>query len=77
MAIAVIAGLTFATFLTLILVPVMFSLIDDAEDWLSRAFTYPAAQALAKAKRAEARERPEPVPEPAGLAKESTPHPAT
>ncbi|NNG17835.1 MAG: efflux RND transporter permease subunit, partial [Gemmatimonadales bacterium] len=37
MAIAVIAGLTFATFLTLILVPVMFSLIDDAEDWLSRA----------------------------------------
>jgi multidrug efflux pump len=29
MAIAVIAGLTFATFLTLILTPVMYSLMDD------------------------------------------------
>jgi multidrug efflux pump subunit AcrB len=79
MAIAVIAGLTFATFLTLILVPVMFSLIDDAEDWLSRAFTYPADRALARAKLAEAapQGRSEPVPEASGLAQESTPRPAT
>ncbi|UCD23652.1 MAG: efflux RND transporter permease subunit [Gemmatimonadota bacterium] len=38
MAIAVIAGLTFATFLTLILVPVMYSLLDDLDDFLARHF---------------------------------------
>jgi multidrug efflux pump subunit AcrB len=38
MAIAVIAGLTFATFLTLVLVPVMYSLLDDFDDWVVRAF---------------------------------------
>ena len=32
MAIAVIAGLSFATFLTLVLVPVMYSLLDDLDD---------------------------------------------
>ncbi len=39
MAIAVIAGLTFATFLTLVLVPVMYSLVDDIEDFFRRRFT--------------------------------------
>jgi multidrug efflux pump len=39
MAIAVIAGLSFATFLTLVLVPVMFSLTDDLTDFLKRHFT--------------------------------------
>jgi multidrug efflux pump subunit AcrB len=39
MAIAVIAGLTFATFLTLLLVPVMYSLLDDFDDWIRRHFT--------------------------------------
>jgi len=38
MAIAVIAGLSFATFLTLILVPVMYSLLDDLDDFLARQF---------------------------------------
>ncbi len=38
MAIAVIAGLSFATFLTLVLVPVMYSLLDDFDDWVSRTF---------------------------------------
>jgi multidrug efflux pump subunit AcrB len=38
MAIAVIAGLTFATFLTLVLVPVMYSLLDDMDDWMARHF---------------------------------------
>jgi multidrug efflux pump len=33
MAIAVIAGLTFATFLTLILTPVLYSLVDDLGNW--------------------------------------------
>ena len=40
MAIAVIAGLTFATFLTLILVPVMHSLTDDLADFFERHFTH-------------------------------------
>jgi multidrug efflux pump subunit AcrB len=38
MAIAVIAGLTFATFLTLVLVPVMYSLLDDLDDWIAKHF---------------------------------------
>ncbi|MFC1544195.1 efflux RND transporter permease subunit [Gemmatimonadota bacterium] len=36
MAIAVIAGLAFATFLTLILTPVMYSILDDLTDWSKR-----------------------------------------
>jgi multidrug efflux pump len=40
MAIAVIAGLTFATFLTLVLVPVMYSLTDDLADFFERHFTH-------------------------------------
>jgi multidrug efflux pump subunit AcrB len=38
MAIAVIAGLTFATVLTLILVPVMYSLVDDVTAFFKRHF---------------------------------------
>nr|MBA2669309.1 efflux RND transporter permease subunit [Gemmatimonadota bacterium] len=38
MAIAVIAGLTFATVLTLILVPVMYSLLDDTSDFFKRHY---------------------------------------
>jgi multidrug efflux pump subunit AcrB len=38
MAIAVIAGLTFATFLTLVVVPVMYSLLDDFDDFIKRYF---------------------------------------
>jgi multidrug efflux pump subunit AcrB len=38
MAIAVIAGLTFATFLTLILLPVMHSLLDDTVGFVRRHF---------------------------------------
>jgi multidrug efflux pump subunit AcrB len=38
MAIAVIAGLAFATFLTLVLVPVMYSLLDDFDDFVKRNF---------------------------------------
>jgi len=41
MAIAVIAGLAFATFLTLVLVPVMYSLLDDLDVWLKRVLTRP------------------------------------
>ena len=38
MAIAVICGLSFATFLTLLLVPVMYSLFDDFDRWARRVF---------------------------------------
>ena len=39
MAIAVIIGILFATFLTLILVPVLYSVVDDASDFFTRNFT--------------------------------------
>jgi hypothetical protein len=44
MAIAVIVGLAFATFLTLVLVPVMYSLLDDFDDWVRRHFTRETAE---------------------------------
>ena len=47
MAIAVICGLSFATFLTLLLVPVMYSLFDDLDAWVRRTFM-PAAGAPAQ-----------------------------
>ena len=39
MAIAVIVGILFATFLTLVLVPVMYSLVDDVSSFFRRVFT--------------------------------------
>jgi len=42
MAIAVIVGILFATFLTLILVPVLYSLVDDLTDFLRRHYTHEA-----------------------------------
>jgi multidrug efflux pump len=41
MAIAVIVGLSFATVLTLVLVPVMYSLIDDGINFFRRHYTQP------------------------------------
>mgnify|MGYP001827038994 FL=1 len=40
MAVAVIAGIIFATFLTLVLVPVMYSIVDDLAEVLKRTFTH-------------------------------------
>ncbi|UCC25745.1 MAG: efflux RND transporter permease subunit [Gemmatimonadales bacterium] len=40
MAVAVIAGIIFATFLTLVLVPVMYSLVDDMSEFFRRHFTH-------------------------------------
>ena len=48
MAIAVIAGLAFATFLTLVLVPVMISLADDVQDLLDEHFRHHSAPAPAR-----------------------------
>ncbi len=45
MAISVIVGLSFATVLTLILVPVMYSLVDDVAAFFRRHFTRPADRA--------------------------------
>ena len=62
MAIAVIAGLTFATFLTLILVPVMYSLFDDLEGMLVRTFSHATEERAAAARGGATRtgEAPEP-----------------
>jgi len=46
MAIAVIVGILFATFLTLILVPVLYSLIDDLTDFVQRHFTHPVEKGV-------------------------------
>ncbi len=43
MAVAVIAGLSFATVLTLIVVPVTYSLIGDAGGWFKRTYTHAGA----------------------------------
>jgi multidrug efflux pump subunit AcrB len=44
MAIAVIAGILFATFLTLVLVPVMYSLTEDMVGWFRRLFVGEAVE---------------------------------
>jgi multidrug efflux pump subunit AcrB len=56
MAVAVIAGILFATFLTLVLVPVMYSLVDDGGDLFTRHFRHadePEAPAAADEERLE------------------------
>ena len=63
MAIAVIAGLTFATFLTLILVPVMYSLFTDLEAVLVRNFTR-SGQAVFAEEQEVTGEEPGTAPEP-------------
>ncbi|MCA1732800.1 MAG: efflux RND transporter permease subunit, partial [Acidobacteria bacterium] len=40
MAVAIIAGVLFATFLTLVLVPVMYSLVDDFAAFFKKHYTY-------------------------------------
>ena len=47
MAIAVIIGILFATFLTLLLVPVLYSAVDDVSDFFKRNFTQ-GGEALAE-----------------------------
>jgi multidrug efflux pump subunit AcrB len=49
MAVAVIAGILFATFLTLVLVPVMYSLVDDFATFFARHFRYADDTQLAAA----------------------------
>jgi multidrug efflux pump subunit AcrB len=41
LAVAVIAGVTFATILTLVLVPVMYSVINDISEFFARHFKHP------------------------------------
>jgi multidrug efflux pump subunit AcrB len=48
MAIAVIAGLTFATIVTLVLVPVMYSLLDDFDEFVRRTFSRPVVEESVK-----------------------------
>ncbi|MEX2531469.1 MAG: efflux RND transporter permease subunit [Gemmatimonadota bacterium] len=46
MAIAVIVGIIFATVLTLLVVPVMYSLVDDASDWVQRTYVGDGREAV-------------------------------
>ena len=66
MAIAVIAGLTFATFLTLVLVPVLYSMFTDLEALLVRNFTRKGQEAAQATEEVRADTAPgvsgEPVP---------------
>jgi multidrug efflux pump len=57
MAIAVIAGLSFATVLTLGMVPVMYSLLDDLGDFFTRHYTAAGAAAQEAPSGARARRR--------------------
>jgi multidrug efflux pump subunit AcrB len=79
MAVAIIAGILFATFLTLVLVPVMYSLVDDFERFFRKHFARSeegmAGDATAAdgspagnggAPRPEDRVSPEPQPVPVG-----------
>ena len=72
MAIAVICGLSFATFLTLLVVPVMYSLFDDLDAWARRTFLPRPAPAAATAAGAPA---PHAAPETAATANSSTRQP--
>jgi multidrug efflux pump subunit AcrB len=47
MAVAVSVGILFATFLTLVLVPVLYSISDDLADWFRRHYTYADEDAAA------------------------------
>jgi multidrug efflux pump subunit AcrB len=49
MAIAVIIGILFATFLTLILVPVLYSVVDDVSEFFQRKFTHGAEAPVGRA----------------------------
>ena len=42
MAVAVIVGIIFATFLTLVVVPTMYSVVDDVTDWFRRHYLHPS-----------------------------------
>jgi multidrug efflux pump subunit AcrB len=71
MAVAIIAGILFATFLTLVLVPVMYSLVDDVAAFFARHYG-PLEEALAEPEAAPtsaaAFGSAEVAPEPAGAA---------
>lgn len=62
MAVAVIVGILFATFLTLVLVPVMYSLVDDFSDFFKRHFVASGQEAALEP---EEDESPLPVGAPA------------
>ncbi|HUF11836.1 MAG TPA: efflux RND transporter permease subunit [Longimicrobiales bacterium] len=70
MAIAVIVGLSFATVLTLVLVPVMYAVVDDLSIWFRTRYTRPDQELEVPVDIDEALAHPEPVGqrEPAGVA---------
>ena len=80
MAIAVIVGIIFATFLTLVLVPVMYSLVDDFTRVFKRYFVHPdddEEQATPSPREEKPHQAPLPpsvrTPEPAEVFRSATP----
>ncbi len=72
MAVAIIAGILFATFLTLVLVPVMYSLVDDATAFFKKYYVAhddEDEERTAEAPAYEAPPAPVRVPEPAGVSR--------
>lgn len=72
MAVAIIAGILFATFLTLVLVPVMYSLVDDVADFFRRHFLHPDEPEpfeVAPEPGTGVAARPSAAPEPVGVAR--------
>ncbi|MEQ8328853.1 MAG: efflux RND transporter permease subunit [Longimicrobiales bacterium] len=79
MAVAIIAGILFATFLTLVLVPVLYSLVDDFTRFFRAHFVHdddaPVAEAAAPARPRETDRvpgRPAVRPEPVGVPRTRT-----
>jgi multidrug efflux pump len=67
MAVAVIVGILFATFLTLVLVPVLYSMSDDLADWFRSHYTWQDEDAATDARVRDERDaEPDAAPEPAG-----------
>jgi HAE1 family hydrophobic/amphiphilic exporter-1 len=46
MATVVIGGLTFSTFLTLVIVPIIYSVLDDFASWAKRTILHKAGVSL-------------------------------
>ena len=70
MAVAVIAGIIFATFLTLILVPVMYSVVDDATALFKRLFTRGDEEESSEVAEEPVAAEPTPAPVPPGRPRE-------
>jgi multidrug efflux pump subunit AcrB len=75
MAVAIIAGILFATFLTLILVPVMYSIVDDVERIFRKHFVRGEGEQVSPAAAEPGYEAPTGLPAPAPVLEPQTKEP--